>query len=745
MNVVPTGSSLLNPSDTLERQNAKLLRMAEALMRRVEATTDQGEAAYAHFQRALVLEEQVRARTADLETSLELLNQSNAQISSAMEAAERARADLFDALEAVREGFALFDAADILVMCNSRFGMALPDVVRKLRPGLRFVDYVRLISASRYLRLPEGQTQQGWMRERISNHRKSSVNFNVQISGERWIQVSEQRTPGGGTAILQTDITELVLMERQERDKLLDEQALLIRATLDHINQGICIVDAQQRLVGWNSRLVTLLSPPMQLLRVGTGFGRVAEHLRRVLVFDAETGPDWLTRWVASGPGRVPLALDLNTLDGVYLDIFAQEMPDGGFVISFTDVTAEREANLAMHAANEMLEQRVLERTLALEAALKEAERANVTKSRFVAAASHDLLQPLSAAKLFLASLETTGCTLEQSAVVGRLRSAFESVEGILGALLDISKLESGNVSVRVADLELGELFARLDGEFRDLARAKGIELRVVPSKLVVRSDAAYLRRIVQNLLGNAIRYTQSGKVLLGARRRGAEVRIEVLDTGPGIPENEREVIFREFHRLETPGRPDGGVGLGLAIVERACVLLGHPLELVSVFGQGTRFAVAMPRSAAAEPERRSVWAAQDAGTPQSGLIALVIENDEALRLAMTTLIEGWGVGVLDVAGGEAALALLAELGIAPDVIFADYHLDGAGTGLDAILAVRARCGPVAACLVTADRSEAVAGRCQEFGVALFNKPVEPARLRAYLGSLQSAARGAVV
>lgn len=741
-----TQSSLLNPADTLERQNAKLLRMAEALMRRVEATTDDGEAAYAHFQRALILEEQVRARTKDLESSLDLLNQSNAQISQAREAAERARADLFDALEAVREGFALFDADDNLVMCNSRFGAAMPDVAIHLRPGLGFVDYVRHVASSRYLTLPPGMTQSGWMRERLGNHRRASVNFNVQISGERWIQVSEQRTPGGGTAILQTDITELVLMERQEREKLLDEQARLIRATLDHINQGICIFDAQQRLVGWNARLVALLSPPMQLLRVGAGFARLADHLRGAFAFDGEAQPEGLMRWVASGQARPPLVREVRTRDGASLDIFAQEMPDGGFVISFTDVTAEREANRAMHAANERLEQRVLERTLALEAALKEAERANVTKTRFVAAASHDLLQPLSAAKLFLASLQATDCTADQRAIMGRVRSAFESVEGILGALLDISKLESGNVSVRLADIPLDDLFGRLDGEFRELARAKGIDLRVVPSRLTVRSDGAYLRRIVQNLLGNAVRYTRSGRVLLGARRLGDAVRIEVWDTGPGIPEEQRDAIFREFHRLDTPAPSDGGVGLGLAIVERACLLLDHPLDLVSEPGRGTGFRVTVPRGVEAGRPDCPNWTPDLDTGPQADLIALVIENDEALRLAMRTLLESWGVDVLDAVGPDDAAALLGELGIAPDVILADYQLDGPRTGIDAIAALRASFGPVPACLVTADRSETLVRECRARGIDLFNKPVEPARLRAYLGTVapEAARRGAV-
>ena len=167
--------------------------------------------------------------------------------------------------------------------------------------------------------LAEGQTRDEWRAQRLEHHRKQAVHFNVSIAGDRWVQVSEQRTPGSGTAILQTDITELIQMERQERDKLLDEQARLIRATLDHINQGICIYDARQRLIGWNARLRTLLSPPIQLLRVGTGFASMADHLRHSLVFEDAAGPERLVEWVDRDAGRPPLALELRTEDGVWL------------------------------------------------------------------------------------------------------------------------------------------------------------------------------------------------------------------------------------------------------------------------------------------------------------------------------------------------------------------------------------------------------------------------------------------
>lgn len=728
---VDLAGSLLAPEDSLETRNAKLLKMTSVLMARVERSTDDSGAAFAHFQRALMLEDQVRDRTRDLERTLELLNQSNARLSQAMREAEGARADLYDALESVREGFALFDQDDRLVMSNSRFCELLPDLPPRLEPGLRFNEYVALAARSPHLALPAGRSRFGWLRERLRHHRLPSVTFNVETTDDRWIQVSEQRTPGRGTAILHTDITELIQLERQERDKLLDEQARIIRATLDHVGQGIAIFDAGNRLVGWNERLRQLFMPPMRLLRVGTGFAGLAQHLRAALVPEDAAAFARLVDWVGATDGRPPLDLQFKTRNGVRLDAFGQEMPDRGFVVSFTDVTAEREARLALLAANESLEQRVLERTVALEGALAQAERANASKSRFVAAVSHDLLQPLSAAKLFLAALESPSSPEEAALTVSRARSAFESVESILGALLDISRLDSGAAGITPATFPLDGLLTRLGDEFRELARQKGLELRVVPSSLVVRSDASYLRRIVQNLIANAVRYTCTGKVLVGVRHAGATARIEIWDTGPGIPAADREAVFHEFHRLAN-GHGAGGMGLGLAIVERACALLDHPLELVSEEGRGTGFRISVPL--AGERPARVAGSVPEA-LPQDveGVVALVIENDASVRTALVSLLETWGVSALDAGGPADALGLLADLGIAPDVIVADYHLDDDRDGLEVIAALRAQYGVIPAILVTADRGPRLADRCAALGIPLLNKPVEPAALRSLI------------
>lgn len=729
--------TLINPADPPEKQAQKLLTIAQVLMRRVEQITDDSGAAYAQFQRAALLEDQVRERTRDLERALDLLNQSNAQLAEANRATEAARQNLANAIETIQEGFALFDAQDVLVMCNSRFGMHMLDVRDHLKPGLTFGDYVDRVSRSRFLELPAGESPEDWSIARRRRHQDRHVIFNVRMVWDRWVQVSEHRTADGGTVILQTDVTEIIRLERSERGKMLDDQARVIRATLDHISQGVCIFDAEARLVGWNQRLGQLLTVPMARFRMGVSFDAILDRFRPDLAFGDGMTEGRLGDWVAGQGDRGAIRFELRRGPDMIMDVFAQGMPDGGFVMSFTDVTAERAAIEALSRANETLEARVMERTLELEDALGNAERANASRSRFVAAASHDLLQPLSAAKLFISSVTEDGLAPEAREALDKAQNALLSVEGILGALLDISKLESGRAAVSVGPVPLDRLLAQLNDEFGAIAAAKGLRLSVVPSRAVVQSDPAYLRRILQNLIGNAIRYTDRGRVLVGVRRRGGMVRIEVRDTGPGIPEEEQDNIFKEFHRLNARASASEGMGLGLAIVERACALLGHPLGLTSEIGRGTCFMVQVPLSDSAVLDMP-----RPAPSPRPSMqnrIAFLVENDGDLRRAMGLLLEKWGVSVLDAASGEEALDLIEELGILPDCFIVDHNLGEGMDGLRFLAEVRARHGTVPARIVTADRRPDLRAACSEAGVGLMMKPLEPRALESFIAGLPAA------
>lgn len=733
-------NSLINPLDSVEVQNKKLSKIVFALMNRVEQATDASGAAYAQFQRAAVLEQDVQNRTKELEHALDLLNESNAQLAQANSETEAARSNLANAIEAIQEGFALFDANDRLVLCNSRFGMHMPDIHDHLLPGLLFDNYVRMVSESSFLSLPPNETPAQWAERRLKRHQETHVIFNVRIIWNRWVQVSEHHTPDGGTVILQTDVSDIMRLQRQERERMLDDQAKLIRATLEHLIQGVCIFDNQARIVGWNHRIAELLPISLSSIRVGTPFETILAKLEGKIKFVAEMTPNAIQDWGRQKSGRVPIRFEIEHGPQTILDVFAQEMPDGGFVISFTDITSETKAIRAIKTANETLEQRVLERTLELEDALAVAERANASKSRFVAAASHDLLQPLSAAKLYIASLDNASSDERARDIIGKAGRALNSVENILEALLDISKLDSGRASFNIGAVSLGVILDQLRDEFSPVAAQKKLDLRFVKTNAVVQSDATYLRRILQNLIGNALRYTDAGKVLVGVRQNKSSVRVEVWDTGPGIPDDKQNIIFGEFQRLNASASAAEGMGLGLAIVERACSLLNHPLRVESKVGVGTGFLVEIPRTVRSvqHPNQKQEYNIQ---TIEPNLVALLIENDVELQGALTITMEQWGIDVLPVLSGSEAIALLHEIDIVPDVILADYQLDLGETGTDAIRQLWSIYGRIPAALITANRTQQVMQDCQKSGIELMYKPISSGNLRDYIGRVSSQAK----
>jgi signal transduction histidine kinase len=481
--------TLVDPAEPFRRQNEKLLTIAEALIRRVEHGGHAAGDAYLQFERAALLEEEVRQRTAELERTLDLLHRSNARLSEAMTEAEAARANVTDAIEAVEEGFGLFDADDLLVLHNSRFCSALGGVAGALEPGLPFERFIGLVSESPDLSLLGGQTAGEWATRRMRRHGAGRTTFNVPLTEDRWLQVSEQRTETGGTVILQTDITDTIRSERRERDRIIDRQARMVKATLDHIAQGVAIFDRRARLMGWNEKMNALVGHPLPGEMLGTSFERVLDGIDAVFTYGAAVDRAAFEAWAAQGHKRRPLSFEVERIGGRSFTVLAQEMPDRGFVVSLTDVTAERATARALRDMAASLERRVESRTNALGEALEEARRANASKTRFMAAASHDLLQPLSAAKLFAGTLEERSDTEEQREIAGKVVSALASVETIIDALLNISKLDSGRVEYKIAPVPLATLLSGLRDEMAPLAATRGVELRVVPSSLAVESD----------------------------------------------------------------------------------------------------------------------------------------------------------------------------------------------------------------------------------------------------------------
>ena len=471
---------------------------------------------------------------------------------------------------------------------------------------------------------------------------------------------------------------------------------------------------------------------------MGARFETLMFQLKDRVKFSHGMNAEQLLAWVNSETSRAPIRFEATHGQNITLDAFAQEMPDQGFVISFTDVSSERDAVKAFQIANETLEQRVLDRTLELEDALSEAERANASKTRFVAAASHDLLQPLSAAKLYFASIENSSVPDETKEIIVKATRALGSVEGILEALLDISKLDSGRIALDVRPVSLRKLLKQLGEELAPLAKQKGLSLRIIPADLTVVSDNTYLRRILQNLIVNAIRYTDTGKVLVGVRKNGGSASIQVWDTGPGIPEDKQEVIFGEFQRLNASASAAEGMGLGLAIVERACAILKHPLRVQSRVGLGTAFILDAPITEPDQTHNTSLFPyAKITEMPSLGnLVVLLIENDLALQNALSITLEGWGVDVLTATAATQARELLTEIELCPDVILADYQLDDGEYGTDAIFDIRNIHGDVPAAILTANRSGDISALCEENEILLLHKPIDPDTLRHFLANL---------
>jgi Na+/proline symporter/signal transduction histidine kinase len=515
----------------------------------------------------------------------------------------------------------------------------------------------------------------------------------------------------------------------------------ILQTALDHVRQGIAVFDKELQLICWNRQFGEILDLPPSLIRSG---GALSEILR----FNCKRGnvgaerigdivDAQIERYVS---GSVPFLE--RFAEGMVIEVRANRMPDGGIVTTFTDITASVEAAEALERSNETLERRVRERTeeltrlnAALAHAKGEADAANISKTKFLAAASHDILQPLNAARLYVTSLIERGGG-DDRRLIGNIDASLEAVEEIFGALLDMSRLDTGAMRPEFSSFRVGELLSQIELEFAPLAAAKGIELKCVPCSLVVRSDRRLLRRLVQNLVSNAIKYTPSGRVVLGCRRRGGAARIDVYDTGVGIRESERSDIFVEFRRLEQGARIARGLGLGLSIVERLARVLGCTIELNSEFGRGSHFAIAVARSNAvpvALPPRDD--GRMDPGH-LAGTTALCIDNEPSVLDGMETLLQGWGCEVIKAPDLEIALAAIGETPVMPHGLLVDYHLDR-GNGIEAIVALRAHCGELPAILITADRSPAVREQARMLGIQLLNKPVKPAALRALLAQWQ--------
>lgn len=433
--------------------------------------------------------------------------------------------------------------------------------------------------------------------------------------------------------------------------------------------------------------------------------------------------------------------------DGSHVDVLMNLLlkPDeDGLVEGFVaDITERILAQQRLQTLNDELEQRVLERThelQALNAQLREArdaaESANLSKDKYLAAASHDLLQPLNAARLLVSTLRERALPAAEQQLVERTHQALEGAEDLLTDLLDISKLDQSAIKPDLDIYALDEVLGPLASEFEGVAKAAGLALRVRIPRVSISTDFRLLTRILRNFLSNACRYTERGGVLLGARRRGDRLRLEVWDSGRGIPADQLEAIFLEFNQLDVGRAAERkGVGLGLAIVDRIASMLEYQVQVRSQPGRGSVFSIEVPLSVTQAPARPNVEARPVTGDPLPGRRLLVVDNEPEILASMSALLGQWGCEVRTASDLDGALA--AQRDGAPDLLLVDYHLDHGKLGCDVIRALRARSADeLPAVVITADRSDQCRRELQERGIPLLNKPVKPGKLRAVLSQL---------
>ena len=529
----------------------------------------------------------------------------------------------------------------------------------------------------------------------------------------------------------------------------------VLQAALENIDQGISVIDQDLRLVAWNSRYLELFEYPPGLVRTG----RPVADLIRFNAMRGECGPGPVEEHVRKRLAHMregrPHRFERHRHNDTVLQMTGSPMPGGGFVTTFNDITAFKRTEAALTRANEQLEARVAERTAALSRAneglrrendqraqaqraaheaRREAERANLSKTRFLAAASHDLLQPLNAARLFAATARDGGGERQNEALT-HIQTSLEAAQALLEPLLDISKIDAGAWDIDPAPFPLAQVLEPLTAEFAVLASEAGLELRSVPSSCWVRSDPALLRRILQNFLSNAVRYTRSGRVLLGARRSGDTIRIQVWDTGPGIEEEQLGSIFDEFSRgASGSAASDRGLGLGLSLADRMARLLGHEIEVRSKVGRGTLFCLSLARVApATQNATQQLPTARDDVQTLAGRQILCVDDDDASLDALAGLLERWQAECITTPADDAA-AVVADIPI--DIAVLDFDLGSdQPDGLELAQTLRA-VRPLACVLITANRDRAILERARAMDVTVLYKPLAPAKLRATLARL---------
>ncbi len=594
-----------------------------------------------------------------------------------------------------------------------------------------------------------------------------SFNNKKQLGNATYNQLLLQHTENTLAMVMGASSARLVLSSALDgRDIALDELAVLVedassqkqafsqnllQSAIEHAGEGISIVDEELKLVAWNKKYLDLFEYPSELIYIGCPVESLIRHnVKRGLCGAGDVDNQVFRRleYLRKGSSH---SSERQQANGQTVRIEGNPLPGGGFVMMFSDITAYRQAEQVLKEANLDLETRVYERTLtlaktneALAKAHEKAEQANIKKSQYLKACSHDLMQPLEAARLFTSALSEQGSlTNDQQRQVDNIDRSLKAANNLLADLAEIARLESGNITPHIEVFALNDLFEDLSQEFSALAVEQKVEFRLVATKVWIKSDQHLLRRIIQNLVGNAFRYASPGKVLLGARVFDNKVTIQIIDSGPGIPLEKQLLVFEQFTQLDNTSSQSGrGLGLGLNITQSLAQLLGHSLSLQSREMQGCKFSIVVEKASQLTQAPQLLAPAVNMGL--TGITVLCIDNDPDVLSGMVELLSAWQCNIFAADSRDSALLEFENHQSDIDILLVDYQLgyhEGLPVGVQAdgltlIADIRKQCNHyIPAILITATTETGIEEQALAADVGYMRKLVKPAALRAMMSA----------
>ncbi|KGJ93488.1 PAS domain-containing hybrid sensor histidine kinase/response regulator [Colwellia psychrerythraea] len=625
--------------------------------------------------------------------------------------------------------------------------------------------------------------------EELLSFAKSELNKNSNSKNQKFIEFTRLQLSG----VLGSASTRMVMkaastsqeMPLEDVVSIVDEanqmfrfNRELLQSGVENIEQGISVIDADMRLVAWNQRYIQLLDYPEGFVTAGKSVEELLRYNIAKGVITGKitgTGTGTITDADTSVESEELIARRIEHMrmghnhyfqrtmpNGIVLEIRGQSMPGGGFVSTFSDITAHIEAEKALQKANENLEKRVEERTQELRLAKAEAEAANSSKTRFLAAASHDLMQPFNALSLFTSMLKKKVATDELANLANNIDDSLNVVEALLSDLVEISRLDNSSENIEINHFALDELLIPLKNEFTVLAQQDDISFSYQASSVWVNSDKRMLRRIIQNFISNAVHYCRdktgdkagiANKIVLGVRHNKDSIRIEVWDNGPGIAADKQQTIFQEFERLDQ-NREIPGLGLGLAIAERMASLLSLKISLKSTVGKGTGFMIEVPRVQPISINLTATSTVNSTGKTSTinrkktvvasdnfaNMPVLVIDNDALMLTAISSQLTDWDCLVYIAKDEESLSEVANNMPQAPSFIIADYHLDNDTNGVDLVTRLLGSKNWHVPCVIcSADPSEQVRQHTSDANFLFLRKPVKSLALKRLIRQMTTA------